>query len=222
MSRNDKHLALKLRKQGKAYNFISKQLGVPKSTLSDWFGSLKWSNGIKTELTRNANIMARKRMHLIAKANKERWRKWRLQYRVEAIREFPKLKNNRLFISGIMLYWAEGDNGINGSSVRLANIDSRIIRIFINFAEKICKVEKENIRMGLLLYPDLNERICKNFWNKRSGIPLSQFYKTQIIKGRHPTKRLQYGICLVKVGGRGLKEKIKVWIDLYARELMRV
>ena len=64
------------------------------------------------------------------------------------------------------------------------------------------------------MYPDLSEEKCIDFWAKIIGIPKSQFYKTQFIKGRHPTKRLVNGICMIKIGGSGLKEKIITWINL--------
>ena len=161
-------------------------------------------------------------MRLIARANKERWAKWREMHRSEAIREFPNLTKNPLFIAGLMLYWAEGDTHGKGGNVRLTNIDARMIRVFVNFAKRICNVPKSDIRIGLILYPDLNDSVCKNYWSRLINIPLSQFHKTQIIQGSHPTKRLQNGICLIRIGGTGLKEKIKTWIDLYAKELMRV
>ena len=77
MARNDKHLAVRLRRLGKGYNFISKELGVPKSTLSDWFSGMTWSKVVKTKLTERANLMARKRMKILAAAQKKRWQKWR-------------------------------------------------------------------------------------------------------------------------------------------------
>ncbi|OGE73967.1 MAG: hypothetical protein A3I07_04105 [Candidatus Doudnabacteria bacterium RIFCSPLOWO2_02_FULL_42_9] len=222
MARNDKHLALLLRKSGKSYGFISRELQIPKSTLSEWFSGLKWSGIVKNKLITKANLLAQKRMRLMAKANQKRWLDWRAGYRLQAIEEFELLKNNPLFISGVMLYWAEGDNGKKSSNVRLANIDPRMIRIFIKFALKICKVSKANIRIGLILYPDLKDTVCKSFWSKYLKIPIVQFHKTQVIKGNHPTKRLEYGICMVRIGGAGLKEKIKVWIDLCSKEIMRV
>jgi len=69
--RNDRHFAIKLRKQGKSYNKISGELKIPKSTLSDWFSDIKWSEDIKKELTRKANYIARKRLRLINKARKK-------------------------------------------------------------------------------------------------------------------------------------------------------
>lgn len=141
---------------------------------------------------------------------------------MNAAKEFPKLKNNALFLSGIMLYWAEGDNNLKNGNVRLTNTDPRMIRIFVKFAIKICKIFKKDIRIALILYPDLNERGCMDFWSKYLRIPIAQFYKTQYIKGKHPTKRLQRGICMVRIGATGLKEKVLVWIDLFAKSLMRV
>lgn len=217
MARNDKHLALKLRRLGKGYNFIYKELGIPKSTLSDWFRALAWSKVVKLRLTKRANFMARKRMRIMAKANKERWLKWRKQHQLEAIKEFPKLKRDPLFISGIMLYWAEGDNNLKNANVRLTNTDPRMIRLFIKFAESVCNVPRKNIRLALILYPDIKEAECKNYWSDFTKIPLDQFYKTQFIYGKHPTKRLTNGICMVKIGGAGLKEKISAWIDLYSK-----
>jgi|SRR3989344_556141 len=217
MARNDKHLALQLRKSGKSYNFISQKLTVPKSTLSDWFNSLAWSKTLRDQLNIRANILARKRMRLMAKANKKRWLDWREFHRMEAVKEFPKLKNDTLFVAGLMLYWAEGDNSLSSGNVRLTNTDPRMIRLFIRFSEIFCKVQRNNIRIALILYPDLDDKICQKFWSEYLKIPLIQFYKTQFIQGKHPTKRLEKGICMVKIGGVGLKEKIITWINLFSK-----
>ena len=50
--RNDKHLALKLRKLGKSYNKISNELDIPKSTLCSWFSKIDWSQSVKEELNK--------------------------------------------------------------------------------------------------------------------------------------------------------------------------
>ena len=76
--RNDKHLAIKMRERGKSYNKISKELSIPKSTLSGWLADADWSKEIKMELTRKVNYVARKRLLLINKARREKWEKWRV------------------------------------------------------------------------------------------------------------------------------------------------
>lgn len=69
--RNDRHLAIKLRKKGASYNKIRKELGIPKSTMNYWFRNLRWSQQIKKELTRKALYIAKKRLRLINKARRE-------------------------------------------------------------------------------------------------------------------------------------------------------
>ena len=117
-----------------------------------------------------------------------------------------------------MIYWGEGDSKIENSNVRISNTNPDMIRLFNLFLQGICGVPKEKIKMALILYPDLNERKCKNFWSNTSGIPQDQFTKTQFINGRHPTKRLTNGIALVYFSSRELKEKIFIWIELFHKQ----
>ena len=70
---NNKERVTKLRKRGKSYKIISKELGVPKSTLSKWFSQEKWSQKISNDLAKKANYLARER---ILKINKEHSYKW--------------------------------------------------------------------------------------------------------------------------------------------------
>lgn len=214
--RNDKHLAAKLRRAGKSYNYISKELLVPKSTLSYWFSHTPWSKKIKVGLEEKARWIAKKRLLRIIETRNEMWREWREGHRIRAIKEFPKLKNDPLFLAGVMLYWSEGDNGIRGGNARLTNTDPRMVKTFINFGLKVCKIPKEKIKIGLILYPDIKEKRCKTLWSKYLDIPENQFHKTQFIKGYHPTKRLANGICMVRIGGVEVKEKIKTWINLFS------
>jgi len=220
--RNDKHLAIKLRKQGKSYDKISKELEIPKSTLSSWFSDIEWSKSIRKELIRKANNIARRNLQRYNKKHKEDWERWREEACQQARKDFPRFKKNFLFLAGLMLYWGEGDSKMENSVVRLSNTDPMMIKIFSYFLQKICLVTIEKIRPQMILYPDLNEKVCKKFWSEAAVIPESQFYKTQFIQGRHPTRRLTYGICVIRTGGRQLKEKIYTWIKLYQQELMRV
>jgi len=217
--RNDRHLAIQLRKKGLSYNKISKKLEIPKSTLCCWFKNEDWSNDIKKELSRKALYVAKKRFRLIIKQRKEKWEKWREEHRKMAIKEFPNLKSNKLFLAGLMLYWGEGDSKLENCTVRLANTDPEMIRIFHSFLKKVCKVATEKIKINLILYPDLDEKSSRKFWSKTVGISENQFVKASFIKGRHPTKRLSHGIAIIYVNSRALKEKIFTWLNLYQKEL---
>jgi hypothetical protein len=92
----------------------------------------------------------------------------------------------------------------------------------VKFLRKITKTPEDKIFAWMILYPDLSEEKCKSFWSKISKIPQRRFAKTQFIKGKHPTKKVKHGMCVVQVNSRGLKEKIFTWIDLLHHKIMRV
>ena len=216
--RNDKHLAIKLRKQGKSYNKISQELSIPKSTLVGWLANQKWSQNIKKELTRKANYISRKRLLFFIEERREKFEKIREGFRLEAETEFPFLMKNPLFIAGINIYWGEGDNKSTGCLLRISNIDPRMIGVFSSFLRNVLFVPEEKLRVGIILYPDLSETKCKNFWQEVTKIPLNQFHKTQFIHGKHPTRRIEHGICMLTISSKKYKEKVIKWIDLFSKQ----
>lgn len=212
--------AISLRKDGLSYLEISKKLQIPKTTLSSWFKDKKWSVSIKEKLTKKARKNAVSKLRAMSKANKARFENAREGYRTEAKRLFEELTQSQLFLAGLMIYWGEGDSKIENCLVRISNTDWRMVKVFTEFLIKICAVPEEKIKAMLILYPDLDEQICKNFWAKQIGIAPKMFYKTQCIRGKHPTARLKNGICCVNVNSRELKEKILIWIGLYYKKFI--
>lgn len=213
--RKDKKLAIVLRKNGKSYSDISQELGIPKSTMHYWFRDAGWSKKIKAQQNVSARALSGKS---IAAYQRQRWERWRQMHQNEAREQFPTLKSNPLFLAGIMLYWGEGDHARRGGQVRLTNTDARMISIFSKFFKEICHIPIVKIRPALFIYPDLEEKACKKYWSRASGISIRQFQKTQILKGRHPTKRLSYGVCTLHVNSGALKEKLFIWEELWYKE----
>ncbi|MCL4366519.1 helix-turn-helix domain-containing protein [Patescibacteria group bacterium] len=219
--RKDRHLAIKLRREGKSYNEIYKELGIPKSTLHLWFRNNGWSQEIKRNLIKKAQILARPQLKAMALANKNKWEKWHEKCRRDAIEEFSGLRENELFIVGLMLYWGEGDKVIKNGIVRLTNSDPEMIKIFYSFLDKVLSVPIEKIIIKLILYPDLKDTDYRKFWSKFLQVPLSQFRTSAVIVGKHPTKRLSFGMCSIEVYSRELKEKILTWLKLYQKCLTK-
>lgn len=217
--RKDKESAFALRKQGQSYKNISNQLNIPVGTLAGWFKDEPWSIEIRDRLANSSSFSSPKKLKQIAKANKDRWESWRENFRKEATTEFPILKKDPLFLAGIMLYWGEGSKSMGAGTARLTNSDPEMIKFFYLFLQRL-GVPKEKIKVRLLLYPDLIDTVQKNFWSKTIGIPIEQFNRSVFIKGRHPTRRLSYGVCNIEVYSRGLMEKIMKWLELYKKELI--
>lgn len=216
--RNDRHLAIQLRKKGASYNKILKELGIPKSTMAYWFRDEEWSKEIKDRLNKKNNFIAKKRLRAYIKIRRERLDNFYKQCRENAKEEFPALKNNPLFSAGLMLYWGEGDSNIKNCCVRLANSDPKMIALFFKFLKEIAKIPEEKIKLHLILYPDLDDKTCKEFWNQKTGIKIEQFIKSSYIQGRHPTKKLTNGIAIIYLGNRGFKEKLFAWTELFQQE----
>jgi len=140
--------------------------------------------------------------------------------RKEARKEFEHLKLHPLFIAGISIYWEEGDRA-SKNNVRLSNIDPAMIRLFVRFLRGVCGIPVKKLWAYLLIYPDLKESECKNFWIKRSGLSKNNFTKSITIQGKHKTKRIRYGVCTAGTSSTYLKEKLRVWLELLPKELAR-
>ena len=218
MNKN-KEKAIELRRSGKSYKAIHREIGIPLSTLSDWFKNEEWSMEIRDRLGKEQSLAFPKKLEAVIKANKERWSKIHQNYRNQAKEEFSALKDNPLFIAGLMLYWGEGDRGPKGSQVKLANTDPAMIRIFYAFLKDVIGAPSEKVHIWLLLYPDLVDSVQKNFWSRATRFPNSQFKNSIYIQGRHPTKRLSYGVCNIYISSREFKEKIMTWLDLAQKML---
>ena len=213
--RKDKEKAFELRRSGKSYKQIRDELGTPTSTLAGWFKHEPWSQEIKNRLSAEVSLSNPKKLELMAQANRERRKLKHEEYRTAAVKEFEKLKDDPLFLAGIMLYWGEGEKQQKSSQVRLGNSEPEMIKIFYLFLTRSLGLEPDKIFARLLLYPDLVDSVQKNFWSKVTGIPLERFKKSIYIKGREPKKRLSYGVCTVVVSSRSLKERILKWLKLY-------
>ncbi len=217
--RTDRNLAITLRRQNLSYDQISKQLNIPKSTLSVWFKNNPWSSAIRNNLSKNSRTRQEHKLKLMLSANKSKWDKWHAECQNEAIHEFPTLKKDPLFVTGIMLYWGEGDKALKNNIVRMCNSDPQMIKVYYKFLKNVLKIPTEKIIIRLTLYPDLEEKEYQNLWSKMLGIDLIQFRNSAIIQGRHPTKLLSYGVCSIEVYSRKLKEKIFTWIRLYQQDI---
>lgn len=217
--RKDKENAVRLRKTGRSYRQIHAELKIPVSTLSDWFSKIDWSKDVAKRLTAETQAIHTTRL---VELNRVRGMNLKRAYesaRQEAASELQILKYNPLFIAGVMLYWGEGGKNPK-DGVKFVNTDAQMIAFYVNFLTKACRIPMNRIKGHILVYPDLEERICRSYWSKVSGIPISNFTKSTLIHGRHKVRRLNWGVCTVTVSSYYFKQKMLEWIRLLPEELM--
>ncbi len=211
--RQDKEKVFSLRREGKSYREIQKEINISRDTLSRWFKNEDWSHHIKkSNNTRNIQLSSER----IKKLFEARKLIWDAKYKTteeEAKREFEIYKNNSLFTAGLMIYAGEGDKPTK-SQIRLANTDFNIHRVFLKFIQEFTKTKPEKIKISILLYPDLDIEKCRNKWANELGISLNNFYKPQVILGRHKTKRLHFGVGSIIICDSFLKRKLLLWIEM--------
>lgn len=215
--RKDKERIFQLRKEGRTYREIQRDTGISRATLTAWFKDVSWSKHLSQEHAMK-NLGASKehmeRLNMV--------RRLKLQYRYaliekEAEMEYEVLKHDPLFWAGLMIYAGEGDKR-SKSFVRISNSEFYIHRIFLAFLRKYLKPSEDTIRYALILYPDLDENVCKNEWVRQISANPTFFHKTQVIQGKESTKRLQYGIGMSIISNTSLKRKILKWLMIAEKE----
>jgi hypothetical protein len=217
--RKDREKVIQWRKAGKSYKEIESALKVPRSTLSGWFGKEDWSEEIKQKLIHTQTEVGTVRLKELNKIRGKHLAEVYENARNEAYEELDMLKYNPLFIAALMLYWGEGDKTEKGP-VRLTNTDPKLLKLYVFFLKNVCNIPLQKIRVEVLVYPDLNEKKCREYWSKAIGLSLDHFTKSILIQGRHKTRRLSHGVCIVLVSSKYLKEKMLEWIRLLPDALM--
>lgn len=182
--RIEKQRAIELRAKGMSYSLISEQLGVSKSTLSNWLKDLPY--------TPNEEVLSRIRRGQGTYGLRRR------QIRIDeiamlkarGISEVGKVSKRDLWMIGLGLWIGEGSKTME--QIRLVNSDPRVVRLFIRWLREICELQDENITIAMHLYPDSDELSSMKYWMNITKLPKKQFRKTQIDR-RLDKKRLKIG-----------------------------
>ena len=156
---NEQKTAIDLRKKGFSYKEILSEVPVAKSTLSLWLRSVGLSKRQKQRLTL-------KRLEA-SKRGAEKKRNQRLittkEIKEKAKAEINKLNLNheKLWLMGIMLYWAEGSKekeDCRTSAVKFSNSDPFMHNIFAKWLIKVCKVHENHIIYELYIHDSHKNR----------------------------------------------------------------
>ncbi|MBI5873730.1 MAG: hypothetical protein HZB36_06275 [Candidatus Omnitrophica bacterium] len=215
MKLEEKNRSRTLRCQGYSIKQIAETLKVAKGSVSSWV------RDIKIPETLIANIENRKRL------GREHSRVARLsniarrncEVDAKCREEILPLSERDLWIAGIMLYAGEGYKSarVSGQRIELANSDPDILRVFVNFLEKVCLACKQKIKIRLMLYEDINTEEAKRYWSEQLDIPQDQFCRPFIkqsyknIPFRH-LRRSKYGTVHIILCDVVVYRKIIGWM----------
>lgn len=219
MSRiHERQKAIELRKQGKTYSEIKAELGISKSTLSEWLSKFPLDEKQllllqKTKINKRYiaieknRITKRKkrdtRLHTVYQQEKKRW---------------GTLSLRELELAGLFLYWGEGGKSLKGA-VSLNNTDPKVIRFTLYWLTHALHFPREKVRVLIHLYADMDIDQEKQFWSNELQIPLTQFSKPYIKRSTRINmnhKGFGHGTCSLVVCDVRIKERIIMGIEAIA------
>jgi hypothetical protein len=220
MKLKEKIEAIRLRKLGKSFSEIRGKVKVSKGTLSTWLKDIKLTP--KQEEIIYATWRQR-HAHRLAKANQEKKENNIKKIVAEAKKEAVLLFDNPLFSAGLMLYWAEGDKSDLREAIKFSNSDPAMIRFMTKWFREICGVSEEKFRIALHIHSLHCRQDIEDYWSRLTGIPKSQFHKTQIKPTSLGQRKnpLYDGTCAISIHNKDLFRRIKGWklafIEKYKR-----
>lgn len=123
-----------------------------------------------------------------------------------ASQSFLKIKKEQRLIILACLYWAEGRK----ADFDLINSDPELIRIFAECLKEL-GVTKEEFRISIRVYADIDKEKAVAFWTKTLQIKKSQVVSVNTIVGKKEGK-LKYGMCRIRIvkGGRYFKQTMSL------------
>ncbi len=220
-TRKDYSAALALRLEGKTYGEIRGSFKIPKSTLSNWFSTLKLNSNVKKilESKRKAGYLK------LLEFNKIRTlsiKKENEDIRKDYESRINKLNNRELMILGAALYWGEGYKNFNLKKgaypyICFSNSDPLMHKVFVPFLERILKITKNRIKCQVMIYPNTNPQKAVQYWQNITQIPVENF-RTQLTvsrasQGKRPWNLLPYGTLQLRVSQRQEFFKIRGLMD---------
>ena len=210
-----KEQATELRDAGYSYAMIQNELGISKSTLSNWFSSRPFTPN--KEFLRRSQVGPMKvglQRHNDKLARLEK-------IRVNAKEEIGIVTERDLQMFGLGLYAGEGAK--TTQTTRIINADPQVIRTTIYWLRIVHNIEAKDLCISMHLYPDNDEELSKQYWHKITNIPLGNFRTTQVDrrqkKGSLRKNRLPYGTAHVRVLANGDRTK---GVDLHNMILSQI
>jgi len=218
-----KAIQLRLEKQ-LSYSAIQKELSVAKSTLSEWLKPFPLSREKILELKRLGWKNSEAKIEMFRETMRQKREKKDKGMYEKYLTQFQKVSDEAIFISGLVLYLAEGGK-TNNYTVSLANTDSRIIKFFVKWLRVFFQVPRSRLRAHLHLYEDMDIAKETEFWKNELSFKGSQFYKPYVTKLKRASflykESFRHGTCSVMVSNTELKRRIMMAIKAYLKSVIR-
>lgn len=193
--------AIELRKKGKTYLEIRKELKkpIPKSTLSLWCKNFLLDPIYKDaiEFSMKKNIHKGRAVALAVKKVKRDKYLSDVKKRIVHLGELIANKDVAKIALAI-LYLGEGAK--TKSSLMFGNSDPKVVELFLRLLRHCYIVDENKFRCTLQCRADQDIEKLEKFWSSTTKIPRNKFYKARIDKrtiGKLSKKQDYMGVCRI-------------------------
>ena len=98
----------------------------------------------------------------------------------------------------------------------MTNTDPRLLKMFIEFLEKVFSIDRDKLRFGLQIFNDISKNRALHYWIDELKVNRSQFYKIMIskVRGKGTYKyKSENGVVIIYFNNIKLKRIICGMID---------
>ena len=123
-------------------------------------------------------------------------------------------EEEKLKVAGLMLWVTEGSLK-DKDKVYTSNSNPDLIKLFVEFLLRICRVEKSKIRLRVLYYPNMDLTVdeVKKFWAGETKLPYGQI-KLHTYQAIHNYRaKSKYGTGTVGISNIKLRAVMENWLN---------
>ncbi|MDO8675315.1 MAG: hypothetical protein Q7K71_04280 [Candidatus Omnitrophota bacterium] len=126
-------------------------------------------------------------------------------------------REKELLAAGLLLYWAEGNKGKD--AIRIANLDHRMLKVFLNFLREVCKVDDKRLFLYVRVYKEFSLEEARKYWSDFLNIAPQKVsvYPHTDTRSKGNNQRSQHGIATLEFHNT----KFKQWLDSSTEDLIQ-
>jgi transposase len=209
--------ARQLRADGLTYHEIAEQLGVSKTSVSNWVRDLPRTGRLSYEESRRRNAEGVTKYWAAERPVREAARQ---AVSDTAAATIGALSDREVLIAGAVAYWCEGSKNKpyrRADRVIFINSDPQLILFFLRFLHT-AGIEPSRLICQVHVHESADIQAAQDFWPAVTGIPVAQFRAPQLKQHNPTTVRKNIGAeyhgCLrVEVRrSTGLYRQIEGWV----------
>jgi transposase len=190
--------ARELRREGRTYPEIARELGVSKGSVSLWTRDLPHPE--RTPEGLDARRAGHRRYYEVRREREDQARSHFVQSVTDGV---GPLSERELIIAGAVAYWGEGTKRKpwrRTEYINFINSDVDMIRLFLAFL-RLMGVSDDRLRFRVSIHESADEEQARIFWGQVTGVSADSFQRSTLKRHVVPTRRKNVGVayhgCLV-------------------------